>query len=373
MSSVFATTTAGTLGFTVTPTSGIITAVWMIGNSPTSGLINVSIDNGATWNSYNVGLSPIRGIAYGLTDSNNPLWVAAGGSGIATSVSGNSWNIVSGVTVSSVMNCVAYGKNGSGQNLFMIGGYSTTGSNTFSSSNGTTWTGVADYNILNYVSGITYGKFSNGTGVWVAVGIATSGGAGVAISTDGTSWTRVSTTSLIPISNRFTSISFGIDNAGNKRWVACAEMNNNTSSCIYTLINPVDSASFASWTAIPSQFMSGRAYSVAFGRSVSGNTFVIAGAVGAGTGSTIVTYDGTTATGYIPATNGTPYQGCQVGYLNTGNIENSRFYLTHLQSAVPSTTIANSQYGNSWSNIGFTYTITSPNDINGAVATSMPY
>jgi hypothetical protein len=345
----------------------------MIGNSPTSGLINVSIDNGATWNSYNVGLSPVRGIAYGLTDTNNPLWVAAAGSGIATSVSGNSWNIVSGVTVSSVMNCVAYGKNGSGQNLFIIGGYSVTGSNMFSSSNGTTWTGVANFNILNYVSGIKYGKFSNGTGVWVAVGIATSGGAGVATSTDGSSWTMVSSGSLIPISNRFTSISFGIDNAGNKRWVACSEMNNNTSSCIYTLINPVDTASFSTWTAIPTQYMSGRAYSVAFGRSVSGNTFVIAGAVGAGTGSTIVTYDGTTATGYIPAVNGTPYQGCQVGYLNTGNIDNSRFYLTHLQTAVPSTTIVNSQYGNSWSTIGFTYTITSPNDINGAIATSMPY
>lgn len=373
MSSVFATTTAGTLGFTVSSISGFITAVWMIGNSPTSGLINVSIDNGATWNNYNVGLSPVRGIAYGLTDSNNPLWVAVGGSGVATSSSGNIWSVISGVSLTNNMNCVAYGKNGSGQNLFMIGGYSTTGSNTFSSSNGTTWTGVANLNILNYVSGITYGKFSNGTGVWVAVGIATTGGAGVAISTDGSSWTMVSSGSLITSSNRFTSISYGNDNAGNKRWVACAEMNNNTSSCIYTLINPVDSASFATWTAIPSQYMSGRAYSVAFGRGVNGNTFVIAGAVGANTGNTIVTYDGTTATGYIPAVNTTPYQGCQVGYLNTGNIENSRFYLTHLQAAVPSTTIVNSQYGNSWSTIGFTYTITSPNDINGAIATSMPY
>lgn len=285
----------GHWGFTVTSTSGVITAVWMIGNSPTSGQVNVSIDNGATWNNYNVGLSPIKGIAYGLTDSNSPLWVAVGGTGVAKSVSGNSWNIISGVTVNGVMNCVAYGKNGSGQNLFMIGGYSTTGSNTFSSSNGTTWTGVADYNILNAVSGITYGKMSNGTGVWVAVGIATSGGAGVATSTDGSSWTRVSTTSLITISNRFTSISFGIDNAGNKRWVACAEMNNSTSSCIYTLINPVDTASFATWTAIPSEYMRGRAYSVAFGRGVNGNTFVIAGVVGANTGNTIVTYDGTTA------------------------------------------------------------------------------
>ena len=372
MSSVFATTTAGTLGFTVTSTSVIITAVWMIGNSPTSGLINVSIDNGATWNSYNVGLSPIRGIAYGLTDSNNPLWVAAGGSGIATSVSGNSWNIVSGVTMSSFVNCVAYGKNGSGQNLFMIGGYSTTGSNTFSSSNGTTWTAVANFNVLNYVSGITYGKMSNGTGVWVAVGIATSGGAGVAISTDGSSWTRVSTTSLIPDSNRFMSISFGIDNAGNKRWVACAEMHTKTSACIYTLINPVDSASFATWTAISTQLMSGRAFSVAFGRGVSGNTFVITGAAGGGTGNIIVTYDGTTATGYIPATNTTPYQGTQIGYLNTGNVENSRFYSTYFQNSTPSNTIFNSQYGNSWSAIGFTYTIT-PNSINGAIATSMPY
>ena len=347
-------------------------AVWMIGDSTAAGNISVSNDNGTTWNTYITGLASVKGIAYGLTSTNTQLWVATGNlSGIGriatSSNSGSSWTLIDSnvVSMTSIILTSAYG-----QNQFMVGGYSTTGSNIFSSSDGTTWAGVATINTINYVSEITYGKLSNDTGIWVAVGISTGGGAGVAISTTGSSWTKVSNGPLITNSVRFMSISFGIDNAGNKRWVAAAEMSINSPACIYTLINPTNSDSFATWTAIASDYMRGRAYSVAFGRGVSGNTFVIAGAVGSGSGNTIVTYDGATATGYIPPS-ATIYQGLQVGYLNTGSADSSRFYLTFFPSTPNQ--IGISQYANSWTTfLTRTYTAT-PNESNGYIVSSIPY
>lgn len=344
-------------------------AIWMIGNSPTNGKINVSIDSGTTWINYSSGLNPLYGITYGLTSNNTPLWIATGPSNISSSTdSGKTWSVVSGVSVTHIIYTAAYGKNSSGDNLFMVGGYSTSGNIIFSSSNGTTWTGIMNANntILNYVSGIKYGKLGDGTNIWIAVGINISGGAGLAYSTNGSSWTAVGTDILDTA--KLTSITYGIDDAGNKRWVLAADKNTTSTPCIYTLINPTLS-SLNSWTAVTTTLMTGKCFAVTFGRSSSGNVFVATGGVGTGTGNAIVSFNGTTSTGYISLSTNIPYQGSSVGYLNTGDATTSRFYATQFNKA---NKILTSQYGSSWSEIDFSYNTTA-NGVSGAIVSSIPY
>lgn len=373
-SSIFANTVAGTVGFTTRPTNIVVeNGIWMIGNSPSNGKINVSIDSGTTWINYTSGLTSVYGITYGLTSNNTPLWVATGPSNISRSTdSGKTWSVVSGVSVTNIMYTAAYGKNSSGDNLFMVGGYSSSGNIIFSSSNGTTWTGIMSQSspVLNAVYGIKYGKLGDGTNVWIAVGIIpiAGGGAGLAYSTNGSSWTQVDGRTSIPSSGTLTSITYGIDDAGNKRWVLAADKNITNSPCIYTLINPTTS-SLNTWSPVTSTLMTGKCFAVTFGRSSTGNVFIAAGGVGTGTGNAIVTFDGTTATGYISVNSNVPYQGSSVGYLNTGDATTSRFYATQLGRANKMLT---SQYGSSWSEIDFTY-VTAGNTVNGAIVSSIPY
>jgi len=351
--------------------------VWMIGNSPSSGNINVSTNNGTSWTAYNSSLSVVYGITYGLTSTSTPLWVATGYGTIATSSnSGVTWSSVPSVSMTHYIYCAGYGKNNLGTNLFMVGGYSTSGNIIFSSSNGTTWTGVMGANsTMNSVYGIAYGRLSDstpGTGVWIAVGIAQSGGAGLAYSTNGSTWTGVNVTTSFPNTNNICDIAYGIDNTGTKRWVVGSDHSTTSSVCIRTIISPLHPGGFATWSNLPSaSLMTGKCFSVTFGRSgVSGNVFVATGGVGSGTGNVIVTYDGSVATGYIPIT-GTniPYQGCQVGYLNSGDGNSSAFYATVLNQA---NQLYSSRYGNSWTNATFNYAVTA-NFINGKIISSISY
>lgn len=74
--------------------------VWMIGNSPSNGNINVSTNNGTSWTAYNSSLPIVYGITYGLTSTSTPLWVATGYGRIATSSnSGNTWTSVPSVSM----------------------------------------------------------------------------------------------------------------------------------------------------------------------------------------------------------------------------------------------------------------------------------
>ena len=361
--------------------------VWMIGNSPSSGSINVSTNNGTSWTSNTSSMSSVNGITYGLTSSGTPLWVATGSGGgppalglIATSTnSGNTWSSipVRDVSMTNIIYCAGYGKNNLGTNLFMVGGYSTTGNIIFSSSNGTTWTGIMAANTtMTAVYGIKYGQLndSSGTGIWIAVGIAQTGGAGLAYSTDGSTWTGVNVSTSFPNSNNISDIAYGIDNTGTKRWVVGSDHTITSTVCIRTLSSPASASTsnFATWSNLPSaSLMTGKCFSVTFGRSgVSGNVFVATGGVGSGTGNAIVTYDGSVATGYIPIT-GTniPYQGCQVGYLNSGDGNTSAFYATVINQA---NQLYSSRYGNSWTNATFNY-VTSGNTINGKIISSISY
>ncbi len=351
--------------------------IWMIGNSPSNGNINVSTNNGTSWTAYNSSLPIVYGITYGLTSTSTPLWVATGSGTIATSSnSGVTWSSVPSVSMTHTIFCAGYGKNGSGTNLFLVGGYSTSGNVIFSSSNGTTWTGVMAANTtMTGVYGIAYGRLSDstpGTGIWIAVGIAQSGGAGLAYSTDGATWTATSVTASVPNANYICDIAYGIDNTGTKRWVIGSDNIATSTVCIRTIVSPINAGGFGTWSSLPSaSLMTGKCFSVTFGRSgVSGNVFVAVGGVGSGSGNAIVTYDGSVATGYIPlpGTN-IPYQGCRVGYLNSGDGATSSFYATVLNQA---NQLYSSRYGNSWTNATFNYA-TSGNNINGKIISSVSY
>ena len=342
--------------------------IWMIGNSPTAGYINVSTDYGTTWNNYNSNIGIVLGIAYGRNNINNPVWIATGSTNITISTnSGVSWGYGVGISFSYNSTCAAFGKNGSGQNLFMVGGVSSSGNIIFSSPDGTTWTGIMPFNgTMSSVTDIKYGQMGDGTPVWIAVGTFTSSGSvGIAYSLNGSSWAAGSITGIITPSKLF-SVSYGIDNSGNKRWLVTTE-NATLTTCIYTLANPGSTFS-GTWAAVPSARMIGRCYSITFGRGVSGNVWIAAGGVGTGSGNTIVTYDGITATGYVPIpANQIPYAGCSVGYLTTPT--SGYFYSTTINEA---NKISISQYGSSWTRNAFTYVVNG-NQVNGKIVSNNPY
>ena len=108
--------------------------------------------NGITWTGQtsNCGLTRTFGVAYGKDGSGNGLWVAVGSGGntIATSTDGTTWT---GQTANGGLSTngrgVAYGKDGSNNNLWVAVG---SGTNTIATSpNGTNWTGQTANGGLN--------------------------------------------------------------------------------------------------------------------------------------------------------------------------------------------------------------------------------
>ena len=115
---------------TVSSVSSAYSPPWMIGNSPTSGDVNVSTDFGSTWTKYSLGIGKLYGITYGITSNNTPLWIVTGSQRIATSdTSGTSWTATTTFPITKQILSAAYGKDSSGQNLFMVGGYSPVNNN----------------------------------------------------------------------------------------------------------------------------------------------------------------------------------------------------------------------------------------------------
>jgi len=122
---------------------------------------------------------------------NVPLSIAvgSGGNSIATSIDrGLTWTGRTGTTVFTTSgSCIAFGKDGSGNNLLVAVGQ---GGNTIATStNGTTWIGRGASVFTTQGIGITYAN-----NLWVAVGDGT--GNSIATSTDGTVWTGRGKTAL---------------------------------------------------------------------------------------------------------------------------------------------------------------------------------
>ena len=156
---------------------------------------------GTTWAGANIGgfNVDVNTVAYG-----NGLFVAGGGGRLIKSINGTSWTETS-LVVGTFYGpwVIAYGKDGSGAELWVAAG-----NKIIISPNGTTnWTSaavsIADLNYMAYLNGL-----------WVGVGL----GGMLAKSTDGTNWT--STTGTLGSLGNTNCIEYGKDGSGAGLWIA---------------------------------------------------------------------------------------------------------------------------------------------------------
>jgi hypothetical protein len=150
--------------------------LWVaVGNGGTGNSIVTSSD-GNTWTSTGTTVIGPSAVAY-----KSNLWVAVGGGGnaVATSTDGITWTGRGSTMFSGGEGtCVAWGNN-----LWVAGGYYSIAT----SPNGITWTNRSS--LMAYANGIAYGKDGSGNGLWVATGYHPSNPNSIATSTDGITWT----------------------------------------------------------------------------------------------------------------------------------------------------------------------------------------
>lgn len=165
--------------------------------------------NGTSWTgiSANDGLTIGRNVKYA-----NNLWVAVGeGNAIATSTDGTNWT---GFPLANNGNINVGYSASYGNGLWVVVGSNTAGSApkiSYSSDNGTSWTAGTSFGSL---TGIFDVKYANG--IWVAGG---TGGNAIITSTDGINWSNVSSVSF-GAGGYLTGIDYGRDGSGNGVWVA---------------------------------------------------------------------------------------------------------------------------------------------------------
>jgi hypothetical protein len=195
---------------------------------------------------------------------------------IFTTISTNEWKIAQTSTIS-YRNGVAYGKDGSGNGLFVAVGVA---SKVFISSiDGTNWTEISNTDIndnsvfTSSGKGIAFGKDNLGNNLWVAVG---NGQNSFASSINGTEWTGrggYNVTAVRQSNGTYTYIQpifdtganevvYGKDDVGNGLWVAVGGSSNN---CIASSTNGT------TWTGRGGITILSNGFSVAFGKDATGN------------------------------------------------------------------------------------------------------
>jgi hypothetical protein len=176
-------------------------------------------NDGLTWTGR--GSTIFTSTGYGVTYANN-LWVAVGygvnGNSIATSTNGTTWT-GRGQTAIILGQGVAYG-NG----LWVAvgsGGGTANGNTIVTSTDGITWTGRAKYSIFNSSMnnngglGVAYGKDASNNNLWVIAGQGSYSGHSILTSTDGIYWTGRGTANL-------RKTAFGVIYSNNL-WIACGD------------------------------------------------------------------------------------------------------------------------------------------------------
>jgi hypothetical protein len=144
-------------------------------------------------------LTDIRSVRYGKDGSGTGLWLAVGGNNtgntiISSSNGGRNWNAGGTGTINAYAKDVFYGNN-----LWILAGQTSSNTKPLATSiNGSTWTSVPTPRLTD-ADGITYGKDSSGNGLWVATGIGTSGNC-FATSQDGTTWTEIGQNNIFNVS-----------------------------------------------------------------------------------------------------------------------------------------------------------------------------
>ena len=206
----------------------------------------------------------ITGIFAIMTNVPLSIAVGSGGNSIATSINrGLTWTGCGTSVFTNSGSCVAFGKDGSGNNLLVAVG---SGGNTIATStNGTTWIGRGVSAFTSQGLGVAYAN-----NLWVAVGQGTNS---IATSLDGINWTGRTGTSIF--SNQGHSVAFN-----NGLWVAVGDGTNSIATSPDGIV----------WTGRGKTNLSGWGRGIAYGNGL----WV---AVGQGTNSIATSPDGTTWTG----------------------------------------------------------------------------
>ena len=173
--------------------------------------------DGITWTGR--GKTALSGYGIGVAYGNGvSVAVGSGANTIATSTDGITWTGRTGTTVfNSVGWSVAYGAG-----LWVAVGSTTSsignGNTIATSTDAVTWTGRYNYIFYNNAYGVAYGKDGSGNGLWVAVGYG--GSDKIASSTDGINWTGRGSTVFTSSSYGAYGVAYGKDGSGNGLWVA---------------------------------------------------------------------------------------------------------------------------------------------------------
>jgi len=185
------------------------------------------------------------GIAFGKDGAGNNLWVVTGrvttntmgeGNCIASSSDGYNW-VVRNSTIFNYSggNGVAFGKDGGGNNLWVAVGHGDTAYAT--STNGTSWTGRTISGITNGQS-VVFGKDASGGNLWIILSPNASNSIKISKSSDGYNWT----TQIILNYQIPTGIAFGKDGSGVNLWAIICTLSNNAS--VRTVIYSYDTTTW---------------------------------------------------------------------------------------------------------------------------------
>jgi hypothetical protein len=206
-------------------------------------------NDGKIWSKTNGNYDRGRRVAYGKDNTGADIWVIIGyGSSsvlLSWSSDGLNWNSSGSIGGGNPM-AVAYGKDASGAGLWVA---SSDTSIVYSS------TGKGNWNIATYISSVSriaYGKDASGAGLWIAT-----------TPTNGYSSTNGSIWSIVSGMGGHSNVAYGKDASGAGVWVA------GSSSLPYIKY----SSNGTNWTATTSIERNGcvDVYAIAYGKDGSGN------------------------------------------------------------------------------------------------------
>ena len=196
---------SSTASFISATTSGTLAVMDKVPLSIATGqsgnTIATSTDLGLTWTGQGATLLTTSGFGvagpatYDVSSVAVGVYISVGTFGISTSTdNGISWVSRGSANFSTNINGVGYGKDGSGNNLFVIVGQSS-GNNIATSTDGITWTGRGAF-FAHYGVSVAYGKDGSGNGLWVGIGYG-NGGINSATSSNGITWTGSTISAII--------------------------------------------------------------------------------------------------------------------------------------------------------------------------------
>ncbi len=184
--------------------------------------LSTSLD-GSSWTTPTAltGLSA-SSIAYGSTNSGDPLWLMAGTGAsdtLAYSSNGTNWTLLGNSRIRGEGRSVVFGADRTGNAICVATG---TGANTIAySNNGISWTGAGNTILRTSANCVAFGTGAGGRTAFVAGGY---GGNTMALSVDGVAWVLRTN----PLTTAVNGLAFGTDGSGNPMWVAVGSGSSNT-------------------------------------------------------------------------------------------------------------------------------------------------